>query len=122
MLMKEDGFTIIELIAVLVILGILSGMATLKFIDFDRNASNRVIDLAIAELNTREKLIWSDVKIKGVYDDDVKAEVWDRMQYQLDIGEEATVSLKWITVGDASARVKRKHTDPANKPAMWSRK
>jgi len=120
MLTRNEGFTLIELIAVMVIMSILASAAAVKFIDFDRNASDNMIDLAIDELNTREKLTWANVKLENIIN--VKTEVWNRMQNRLEIGPEATVTLTQITVGGASASVKREHKKPKAQPAMWSRK
>ena len=48
----------IEVIAVLVLLGILAAIAVPKYIDMADNAKARAIDAGIAELNGREALAW----------------------------------------------------------------
>ena len=55
---KRNGFTLIEVIAVLVLLGILAAIAVPKYIDMADNAKARAIDAGIAELNGREALAW----------------------------------------------------------------
>ena len=48
----------IEVIAVLVLLGILAAIAVPKYIDMADNAKDRALDAGIAELNGREALAW----------------------------------------------------------------
>jgi MSHA pilin protein MshA len=50
-LKKEEGFTLVEVIAVLVILGILAAVAIPKFFDMQDTAREKTIQGAIGELN-----------------------------------------------------------------------
>ena len=55
----KSGFTLIEVIAVLVLLGILAAVAVPKYVNMVGSAHERAIDAGIAELNARESLTWA---------------------------------------------------------------
>lgn len=59
------GFTLIEIIAVLVILSVLAGVAVPRFIDVAASADQRSLDVGIAELNQRESLVWANLKLSN---------------------------------------------------------
>lgn len=59
----QEGFTLIEIIAILIILGILAAVAVPRYIDLTANAEARAIDAGVAELNGREALTWANIKI-----------------------------------------------------------
>ncbi|MFC1881618.1 Tfp pilus assembly protein FimT/FimU [Thermodesulfobacteriota bacterium] len=103
-LAKRQGFTLIELIAVLLLIGILGALAIPRYIELDATANLRGVDAAVSELNGREALIWAEIKSTIDYDpvtgDD---EVWTRMKNDKnltypDLGD----AYWWATLPDKS--------------------
>ena len=70
-LKNQKGFTLIEIIAVLVILGILASVAVARNMDLIDKSKQKTADSAILELNSREKLYWAKLNISpsGYIDD-----------------------------------------------------
>jgi prepilin-type N-terminal cleavage/methylation domain-containing protein len=60
---NDRGFTLLEIIATMVILSILAGLAIPRYISLDESARQRAIVAGTAELNGRETLSWSNEKI-----------------------------------------------------------
>jgi len=59
----QSGFTLLEMMSVLVILGIIFSVTIHRFSALSDTAYQRAIESAIQELNIRETLVWSDFKI-----------------------------------------------------------
>jgi MSHA pilin protein MshA len=57
---RNGGFTLIEIMAVLVILGVLTSVAVKKMNNIGDTAELRALQTGIAELNSREMLTWTD--------------------------------------------------------------
>ena len=95
-LKNRKGYTLIELIAVLVMLSILAAVAVPRFIDLAESAKRRALDFAVSELDGREYLAWAKVKLSspGWQNDD---EVRDQVNYNL--GDEYSWSAGPTTTG-----------------------
>ena len=64
-LKNEKGFTLIEIIAVLVIMGILAAVAIPKFFDLQTRAREKAVYTAIAEMNVRVNQLFASKLLDG---------------------------------------------------------
>jgi len=82
---NQKGLTLMEIIAVLIILGILTAVVVPRYISLEANAKKRAIDSGIKDLNALESLTWADQKISvsGYISD---AKVFSTITY--DIGKD----------------------------------
>lgn len=60
---NQAGFTLIEIMASLVIIGVISSIGIQKFDQISDSASQRTLEYAFRELNSRELLAWGLIKI-----------------------------------------------------------
>ena len=62
---NQKGFTLIELLSVMVIMGVMGSVVVKKVDLITDTASTRALTIAVKELNVRENLVWSKIKISN---------------------------------------------------------
>ena len=88
---NNKGFTLIEIMAVLVIMGVMGSVLVSKINDISGTADLRALDTGIAELNAREMLYWTNAKFAagGWSGNGGDAFVWTTMMVMnADLGSE----------------------------------
>ena len=60
---SNSGFTLIEIVAVLVILGILAAIVVPRFVYLENQAKQKSLDTIRIEMNGREILTWANHKL-----------------------------------------------------------
>jgi type IV pilus assembly protein PilA len=97
-LQNQKGFTLIELISVMIIMGVMSSVAVKKVDFITDTASTRALATAVKELNVRESLVWSNMKISNngyTTDEDVFAALDKNLGVKPALDKNLGVKLKW---------------------------
>ena len=63
---NSKGFTLLEMMSVLVIMGVMFSVTIKKFDILSDNASLTALKVGIRELNTRETLVWTNMKLSDL--------------------------------------------------------
>ncbi len=83
--LNQKGFTLIELISVMIIMGVVASVSIQKFDVVSESANERALITGIKELNIRESLTWSNLKISASgYSTDV--DLWPLIETDLGPG------------------------------------
>jgi prepilin-type N-terminal cleavage/methylation domain-containing protein len=62
-LRNQKGFTLIELLSVMIIMGVMGSVAVKKVDFITDTAGAKALAIGVKELNVRESLVWSQMKI-----------------------------------------------------------
>jgi prepilin-type N-terminal cleavage/methylation domain-containing protein len=95
-LKSNDGFTLIEIVAVLIIMGILAAVAVPRFFNLQSRAREKVIYTAVSELKVRVKQCFARQLLDGRTPDTVTYEVAD---VGIDLGNDYLVE-NWDATDD----------------------
>ena len=121
---NPKGLTLVEILAVLIILGILAALAVPRYISFEAGAKKRVFDYGIRELNALEGLTWADQKISpsGYISD---AKIFNAITYDIgtdfywDTGDPTPTGGTMFLKEDAFTMSRKSSTTSV--PAIWRR-
>jgi prepilin-type N-terminal cleavage/methylation domain-containing protein len=121
---NQDGFTLIEIIAVMIILSLLASIMVPRYINLEQNAKQKQIDASISELNGRESLVWANLKISATgYNDD--AQLFLVVDYNLGTDHVWKPSHPTVTGGNLTLKGKtvtlNRKQSTVSQPAVWSR-
>jgi len=64
-LRNQQGFTLIEMISMMIIMGVIASVAIQKFEGLSDTAAKQALSVGVRELNVRESLSWIDLKISS---------------------------------------------------------
>ena len=82
---NQEGFTLIEIISVIIIMGVMVSVAIKKYDFLSDNAAMTVLKSGLRELNTRETVTWSKIKLSDDgYEND--AEVYNAIDKNIGPG------------------------------------
>ena len=114
-LKNEEGFTLIEIIAVLVIMGILAAVAVPKFFDLQTRAREKAVYTAVSELKVRVNQHFASELLNGKT---IGAITYSATQVGLDIGPDFDIQ-DW-TPGSTNVSFKVKYPAQETDPSQFT--
>lgn len=114
---NEEGFTLIEIIAVLVIMGILAAVAVPKFFDLQTRAREKAVFTAVSELKVRVNQHFASELLNGKT---VGAITYTAAEVGLDIGSDFDVPAADWAVGTTQINFKVKYPAQETDPTQYT--
>jgi prepilin-type N-terminal cleavage/methylation domain-containing protein len=118
---NQKGFTLVEIIAVLIILSILAVIAVPRFINM--NVGDKMTTQVMSELSAREKMTWMNIRLASLSDDTTVDDMcFNAMSYEIGATwvSGPNKSGGTVVVDNATTILKRTHATQTE-PATWSR-
>jgi prepilin-type N-terminal cleavage/methylation domain-containing protein len=97
-IMNMRGFTMLEVVAVMVIMGVMASFGLKKLDQGSHTAADHFVKSGLREMNTRETLVWTQIKLSnsGWVND---SELFSKLD--TDLGHH----FKWTAAPDASGGI-----------------
>ncbi len=117
---NENGFSLIEILCVLVLMSIICSILVFKIVDLGDSADIRVIETTVSGFNSAEKLTWTNLKLRGEYVDD--PDLFTKVKVNFELGDCSWLSFDAsggrLKCGKAESDLLRIPSGPT-KPALW---
>jgi prepilin-type N-terminal cleavage/methylation domain-containing protein len=116
--MNNKGFTLLEILAVMIIISVIAIIAIPRFIKVDHRAELQGLEAGVNELNGQEKLLWSKYKLTSTSfnDEELDAAIFGEMDISLNY------KYKWngntLSFGSTTVTLKRVPATHQT-PAKW---
>ena len=119
--MNQRGFTLIEILAVLIILGIIVAFGIPRFLTLDKTAELQKLQAGIVELNSRENLLWCKHKISSTSYNNEELDAAILSELDKTLHEKYKWNGNTLTFGSISVLLERIPATNSNH-AIWRKK